>query len=168
MVKLNRNFEINPKFLSDKECEWLIEYHKKNYLKLPRDLNYSHNGTDIINISKIDHEKFRFIQSRLCHYIKEEFDYFAYPNYFELVKWPTGTSQDLHKDFDEHVFTSIIYLNNDFEGGETVVAGSKVEPWAGRMVTFRGNKLDHKVLKVTKGTRYTIPVWYLKYDSPDY
>ena len=92
----------------------------------------------------------------------------AYPNYFELVKWPTNYSQGLHKDFKEHVYTSIIYLNDDFEGGQTVVAGKKIDPYPGRMVTFKGNSLEHKVLEVTKGVRYTIPVWYLVYDEADY
>jgi len=166
-MSIKHTIQEYSKFLNKEECKWFIEYHKKNFLKLSRELNYSHNDTDIIKISNIHHEEFRYLQSRLCYHIKKDFDYLSYPNYFEIVKWGPGTFQGSHQDFDYHPFTSIIYLNDNFEGGETVVEKTKVIPKTGLMITFGGSLLNHKVLEITKGFRYTIPVWYVQYKRKD-
>ena len=83
-------------------------------------------------------------------------------NYFEIVRWPTGESQGNHIDFDYHPHTSIIYLNDNFEGGVTRVGDVFFKPKKGTLISFEGNKINHEVLKITEGVRYTIPCWYRK------
>ena len=86
----------------------------------------------------------------------------AFVNYFQIVKWPTKELQGEHKDYNYHYYTSIIYLNDNFEGGETVVEKIKIKPKQGLMVLFDGDKKTHSVNEIKKRTRYTLPCWYTK------
>ena len=70
---------------------------------------------------------------------------------------------NLHSDVaSKHtVFTSILYLNDDFEGGFTEFAdGTTVAPKKGRIVFYDGIHYWHKVTPITEGTRYTFASWY--------
>ncbi len=60
-------------------------------------------------------------------------------------------------------FSSIVYLNDDYEGGELYfTAKDKVlRPRKGMLVAFSaGYHHEHGVLKVTKGRRLTMPAFY--------
>jgi hypothetical protein len=83
----------------------------------------------------------------------------------QIYEWPTGSHMGLHSDIaSKHtVFTSILYLNDDFEGGFTEFAdGSRVAPKKGRIVLYDGIHYMHRVPEITKGTRYTFATWYRK------
>lgn len=63
------------------------------------------------------------------------------------------------KLFTNKAFTSIIYLNDDYEGGELHFPqynNFKIKPKKGTMLIFSGN-IDnmHGIKKIIKGTRYT-------------
>lgn len=62
--------------------------------------------------------------------------------------------------------SSILYLNEDFEGGEVYFPnqGVVLKPKPGMLVLFPStNKFIHSVSKVTSGARYTIPqFWSIK------
>ncbi len=84
------------------------------------------------------------------------------PNRCQIVSWPNESWQALHYDMavPSTVCTSITYLNEDFEGGQTYFEdGTIIQPKIGRMVTFDGQKYKHGVKEI-KGHRYTLPMWY--------
>lgn len=158
-------------FLTEQECKLLINLHRHvNHFPLKR----THRDTTLIDISNYiamsrlelaDSTYFEFlrhIESKINSYIKT-IDEDAYINYFECVEWPTNSEQDAHHDLDIHPWTSIIYLNDDYIGGETFVGVEdlqQVVPLKGKIITFNGNKKLHGVTKITSGTRYTVPIWY--------
>jgi leucine proline-enriched proteoglycan (leprecan) len=60
-------------------------------------------------------------------------------------------------------FSSIIYLNDDYEGGETYFPGFgvRIKPEPGLMVLFgSGPEYVHGVTKVRSGRRYTYAGWF--------
>ena len=61
----------------------------------------------------------------------------AYINYTHLTEWDAPIHQPLHTDFDEHAWTSVLYLNDNFTGGSTIVGGEYIKPKAGDMILFR-------------------------------
>jgi len=75
-----------------------------------------------------------------------------------------------HKRGGQRVFTSIFYLNDDFEGGETEFPKIPmvVKPEAGKIFTWRNMTTDGKLyedsyhagLPVTNGIKYIIVVWF--------
>lgn len=115
---------------------------------------------------------------------------YLYPLYSSIGKTSTGWGMDDHVDnYDvdtfkgdgKNMFTTVLYLNDNFEGGETVVDSSKVidqksgyahkskevseednkvtiAPKAGRLFTFPSD-IVHSVKKVTQGERYALLFW---------
>ena len=109
--------------------------------------------------NNIESDFIKLIHARISHHI-QNINKHTYINYFEIVKWKQGLNMGAHYDFDYHTYTSVIYLNDDYEGGETFIDDIKIIPTLGKIVTFKGNTSAHGVNKITKGNRYTVPVWY--------
>jgi hypothetical protein len=137
-------------FLDNEKCERLITFHKENFEKLLNNLSNYHNKTEVIQFSLLHNIDFgkQIAADITCHV--RQINTKAFINYFQIVKWPNGSYQDEHLDFPEHVLTSIIYLNDDYEGGETVVGDKIIKPEKGKIITFQGNEIKHKVNQITK------------------
>ena len=59
--------------------------------------------------------------------------------------------------------SAIVYLNDDFEGGEIVFEqhGLTIKPRPGLMLVFPSDRHHlHEVRPVTAGTRYNISIWF--------
>jgi hypothetical protein len=125
-------------FLDNEKCERLITFHKENFEKLLNNLSNYHNKTEVIQFSLLHNIDFgkQIAADITCHV--RQINTKAFINYFQIVKWPNGSYQDEHLDFPEHVLTSIIYLNDDYEGGETVVGDKIIKPEKGENNNFSG------------------------------
>lgn len=82
----------------------------------------------------------------------------------QLTVWPQGSAQPAHVDNRraETRFAAILYLNDDFTGGETFFEGIDFTgtPRAGRLIAFPGRQLRHGVRRIDTGTRYTLAMWF--------
>jgi len=142
--------------LSKKECNFLIDFYKLNEEK-------SFLFRDVYPL-RLDINNFviSFLIEKL-ESISKLFD--SKIDWFEIVKWPIGSKQDLHFDTasNKTTFSSIVYLNDNFEGGETYYKdGTIIKPILGRSLFFDGNYYKHGVKKVKKNTRYVLATWYKK------
>jgi hypothetical protein len=83
----------------------------------------------------------------------------------QLVMWPQGMEQKVHIDKRREATThaAIVYLNDDFSGGETYFPDLKdeVRPQRGLLAGFPGRALPHGVRKVEHGTRHTLALWFV-------
>ena len=87
----------------------------------------------------------------------------VFPELIQGTVWPKGSMQHLHLDDSRTTtsLTSITYLNDDFEGGETYFEnGVSVKPKKGKTVFFDGKKYKHGVNKMIQGNRYVCACWY--------
>jgi len=98
-----------------------------------------------------------------------------------LSLWLPGTDAGLHIDShpgSEHImYSTVVYLNDDYDGGEIYFPNQSLEikPSAGDMVLFPsgGHEYFHGVRPVISGKRYTIAMWhtmhqeYCPFDAPD-
>lgn len=90
-------------------------------------------------------------------------------NELHAAKWLSGSAGDYHADDSDldgndnggshNVFSTILYLNNDYEGGEVYFKNQdlmlKLDP--GTILTFKGDLNSvHKINEVLNGTRYNI------------
>jgi len=71
----------------------------------------------------------------------------------------------LHKhdhDGREHTdYNSLLYLHNDFNGGEFYTEnGIVIEPRPGRLTFFDGKSIAHGVKKIYTNHRYTVIFWW--------
>lgn len=80
------------------------------------------------------------------------------------LRYATGHSSSLHTDHayeagddQRSELTLLIYLNDDFEGGETdfPTQAERIEPQAGRAVLFR-HGTQHRGATVEHGTKYVL------------
>ena len=85
-------------------------------------------------------------------------------DWFEIVKWPSpNEGKALHVDMASAstILSSIIYLNDNYEGGHTYFAdGTTFAPVTGRAIFFDGQYYRHGVSSISKGPRYTVATWF--------
>ena len=154
-------------FLKPPECQYFIEKHSQFFNPDNDKRTFYHRATEIMNVYPFSntHTRFTYEAKKLngrLDFTMKKIDEEVMVNYFQIVRWPKNSFQEKHIDFINHCYTSIIYLNDNFEGGETVVEKRKIQPKQGLMVLFSGNHTLHGVNKIKKGNRYTIPCWYTK------
>jgi len=81
---------------------------------------------------------------------------------FRLYRYRVGEKFDWHADGafrrdngEQSVYTVLLYLSDDFEGGETLFKNTKVIPKEGSICIFEHKKL-HKGAEVRKGVKYVL------------
>jgi len=85
-----------------------------------------------------------------------------------MTSWNVGHEMPPHSDygimnrFATREYASIIYLNDDFDGGELYIPELNFEnkPKKGQLVCFQGGKLYHGVKMITRGFRLTHICWF--------
>ena len=85
-----------------------------------------------------------------------------------MTLWRIGHFMPPHSDYGKVLeytnreFASMLYLNDDFEGGELYIPELNFinKPKKGQLVFFRGGKYRHGVTKVTSGRRITSGCWF--------
>ncbi len=88
-----------------------------------------------------------------------------------IARWFVGNSQDPHADkthYPDYDIGSVIYLNNDYDGGEIYFPQHNIElrPIAGNAVAFPGDEYYmHGVREITSGSRYTLPIFWKVLDN---
>lgn len=136
-------------FITGLDCESLINLHKHSAS------HRTHRDTKIFDLQN------HWVLDLFTKTSQEYWGDSVVINYSEVVSWPVGSTQAMHVDFEYHVLTSILYLNDDFGGGRTMFNdGSFIAPKKGRVVFFTGDKLVHGVEPVFSGERWTCPTWY--------
>lgn len=82
-----------------------------------------------------------------------------------LLKYGPGGHLPAHQDqgVSTRVLSSVMYLNDNYEGGEIefVNSGVKLKPEKGSIIFFPSNFLYvHEVYPIISGFRYSMPHWY--------
>lgn len=85
-----------------------------------------------------------------------------------MTLWKSGHEMPPHSDYGglneypDREYASIIYLNDDYQGGEIYIPELKFElkPKKGQLVCFQGGKYMHGVKKILKGERLTSICWF--------
>ena len=158
-------FIILPKHVPAEVCFDMIEIYKNNEdsAEVWRNTNILRiNSESISNREELDRCK------RTVNYVNNAavsiFGRDTYIEHAEIVKWPTGSHQPYHIDNTRQstTFTSVTYLNDNFEGGETefTTENFSSKPKVGRTILFDGKNFEHGVKKITEGVRYTFALWY--------
>mgnify|MGYP003126384476 CR=1 FL=1 len=134
--------------------------------------------------NQIIHHYMNVIRVRTSMYIKETFNLgfneFVLPCNTQIVKWNIGQDMDVHTDTSRYTdgfnskaysqgdgqktpyhyrWSSLIYLNDEYEGGETIMDDDLINPEKGKLVVFDSDTL-HGVKKVGLMNRYTMPMWF--------
>ena len=150
-------------FFSEKDCDfWMYQWRKHET---------EHQNTGLESSLEILHLKSHLellpYRKELIAKLDTIMPSYVEADYQQVVLMPSGSGLGTHKDVWDIEYSSIIYLNDDYEGGETYIGlpghelnDTIVKPKTGRLVSFRGKDIPHGVNEVTQGTRFTLPAWY--------
>jgi hypothetical protein len=157
----------HKEFLLDRICDEFIDLYKR-----------SDNRKQVFNNKKVlrlydliaGEDDVKRMITFISYHIANDFPTKRlYVKNIEIVEWNEGQSMDWHRDYPFYEGTSIIFLNDDYEGGELVTANDPSDamkhtrkthfPKKGAVVSFL-NMVWHKVNPVIKGKRHTLAVWY--------
>ena len=147
---------IKDDFISFKYCaEWVDRAPKLG----PGEFSWKDRTMDVTNFRVTDRAK---------KFVTEELNLRVRCSQAQLQVWPEGSKSELHihddKGRDGIIFNSMLYLNDNFLGGEFYTKeGIIIKPRPGLFTTFNGQKIWHGVQPVTKNTRYTFIFWWQSY-----
>lgn len=150
---------ILDNILTVNECNKLINIYENN-----KDKSHSWGNPKFYPLN------FNFIKNKFTLNILNKIEFIAQMcneniiiDWAEIVKWNSDSYMNPHIDntSEKTILTSIIYLNDNYNGGETYLTeGTKIAKKIGRMVIFDGKKYEHGVNKILNNSRYTLPIWY--------
>ena len=183
-LKKNPNFRwslVKDNFITEEECELLKEhiYESCNLTSdvKPEERNkslwnkyYKSKKSNVSLYDKGDDTEFQWLVDKVWTTVKvANQDYWKYDIdglrsaiglYYNVGEEPDG---ELHSDFANGVdgnmdttfkLTALLFLNDDFEGGELEIIQGKVKPKAGSLLIFP-SFAAHRVLKFSGADRYT-------------
>ena len=157
--------QVYDRFLTPDECTNLISFYKNNKDKSVSFKLEENEGLQPrwpLNIIENEAE-FIFLQNKLNQ--KSLYVNNSVLDYVQIVKWPIGSKQFPHYDvaYEHTALASIIYLNDNFIGGETYFTdGIIFTPRQGRLILFDGQYFEHGVSNVNTNERYVVAAWYKK------
>lgn len=134
-------------FLSIKECNSVI-----------KDFNDNIKHTRVYRDTRL----LEVLYNPVCDKLNNTFKFynFSNPDNMEIVLWEKGSQMDFHYDEGGNTFAFIVYLNDEYSGGETVIDNVIIKPKTGRLVLFSNGSYLHKVNKIKSKKRYTLTGWY--------
>jgi len=177
----HRHIFTRAQVLAPEQCRALVDCFERN-----RDACATREGDafwsgrfiwqDVLPPCELDAirimQQVRFLaQTLLCQIVQLQRP--LYSDTAQLVRWHEGHELTPHADNIEpdgrpnatphRSFSSLIYLNDDYEGGETYFPGHgvRLKPQAGALVLFgAGPQYVHGVSRVARGLRYTYAGWF--------
>lgn len=172
-MEFKRFRKLIPNFLTHEECVGFIEFAEKEGFE--EALIDTKAMGQVMNKDIRDNDRHIFeardLATQLWELIKEhvpaEVDGWianGLNERFRIYRYKDGQQFKVHPDgsfkrnaHEHSKITVIIYLNEDFEGGETefVMPHEVIEPLGGTMLLFAHGQL-HKGNPVPKGTKYVL------------
>ena len=125
------------------------------------------------NVDDADYEDIKKSFERVIKKYSKEFPLFSvqHTTDFRINRYSVGGFMSNHVDNIHHSHgqqygypqvSALLYLNNDYEGGEFYVAGKMFEPERGSAIIFPSNFMfPHEAKAVTKGTRWSVVTWLM-------
>jgi predicted 2-oxoglutarate/Fe(II)-dependent dioxygenase YbiX len=188
-----KNAIIDPKFIidtvNDVDSRFLSNEHENHFTGVKAWTPWMYGDTtfnwqkffpESIHINQNDYyfNEMKSVSDALYSSLDKAFDHYSnvlYPfagkniknreQSIHLLKYEQGGHLPAHQDqgVSSRVLSSVMYLNDDYEGGEIEFknSGVKLRPEAGSIIFFPSNFLYiHEVYPITAGSRYSMPHWY--------
>lgn len=162
-------------FTSKAVCDILVSFMRQREFNCSGQLQSKFDGRTNPYMDLKDPQVKRLVNQFRFNVVveaREQYGPELWPSYTDLVYWPTGSSLDIHADncwldgkpnyCPERDYAGVLYLNTDYEGGKTYFEefDNVIEPEVGKLVLFpAGLEYRHGVTEVTRGDRYTMPIW---------
>lgn len=104
------------------------------------------------------------IVQKTKRYISEYYKQNIYTKWVEFLTMKPGSNNSQHTDIDddqEQLIAAIIYLNEEYSGGEFVFKDTVIKPKSGQLVFFKSTKFTpHLVRCVDEYDRLSISMFF--------
>lgn len=157
----NTMIKIHDNFITDEECKYWIDqspvYNKPNPKGNEDWLERNKNITFLPIVEKVrqHHKEHDGLDLEILE--------------ASLQQWADGTEAVPHVHDEKGGrsgtgYNSILYLNDDFHGGEFITPklNCSISPIPGRLIIFDGSTIEHGINPIRGNTRYTIIFWWKK------
>jgi len=171
-------YNVIDDVINKEDREVLIKFAKDN-MKNSKDDElrpwFESNNFEFLSIKDLDIRavinSYRF---KLTQLVNNTYQKIVYPVWTDLVIWNKNKEMEEHIDngyddpnnfFYHRHFSTVTYLNDDYEGGETFINDNGneilIQPKAGRvLIMLSDSRCPHGVKKVNNGIRVTLPIWF--------
>jgi predicted 2-oxoglutarate/Fe(II)-dependent dioxygenase YbiX len=170
---------IGENFLGPEDCRAIIEYTEANLDMFETHLDNDFWSKRVVNVHHVADSRIQKLMldtNRAIGQIVQSLTVGTppmYPDTIQIVRWYKGFELTPHADAenpgeDDHPFpwrdfASVLYLNDDYVGGEIhwPHKGMEIKPRPGMLAIFPGTyEFLHGVREVTEGVRYTLPSFF--------
>jgi Rps23 Pro-64 3,4-dihydroxylase Tpa1-like proline 4-hydroxylase len=150
---------------------WTYEHlHFNDQKFFPEPATLSPEDYYYAEMAEVTEKMYSSLDAAFHHYSTSVYP-FAGPNIkgredsINLLRYGQSGHLPAHQDqgVSTRVLSTVMYLNDDYDGGEIEFINSKVKikPEAGSIIFFPSNFLYvHEVHPITSGYRYSMPHWY--------
>jgi predicted 2-oxoglutarate/Fe(II)-dependent dioxygenase YbiX len=146
-------------YLTEKECKDLIWHAEK--LK-----NWFRREQNSTRYWRVVFEPTEVFSKKIKNYCRNIMGFDVNVVNVAVIKYEEGDGFPVHRDgITDSIHGKLIYninvlLNNDFEGGDVMIDGNKIDNDVGKIYHYDSRTL-HGVSKITKGIRY-LALFYLR------
>ena len=153
-------FYVEPNFITKSECGYFISLAAKPNIETR--LKYGEDNPlwpeRLIDIT--NHQ----IVNRVSDHIHKVFGVRLEIEEAQIQNWIEGSESlpHTHERWPQVGYNSLIYLNNNFEGGEFYTPNVTVKPEPGLLTLFDGSQTEHGLNKVLNNDRFTLIFWWKK------
>jgi PKHD-type hydroxylase len=184
-------YTIVSEFLTKEECNIILDFSLKNLKLVPSEIisKYSDGNIDA-NIRKSNqvffpyYKEFPFLLEKMSKLLNEHinvkgFDLDYENSQFQFTEYSTGDHFDWHRDVVGDKITDydrycsiVIQLNDEYVEGDLQIKGLEnnsltIAKGVGNLVLFLSS-IEHRVVPVKSGTRYTLVNWVKLKAKKDY
>ena len=104
------------------------------------------------------------ITNKVKGYLEDRVNIKLYHRWTQLQIWPVDSISPRHIHDDPRAgdanYTSMLYLNDDFDGGIFHTDDIQIKPVPGRLTLFNGREVYHGVSTILNKPRYCIIFWW--------
>jgi predicted 2-oxoglutarate/Fe(II)-dependent dioxygenase YbiX len=162
---MSKTILIRDNYLTPYECDQLVDLFEKTPFPKNQTDGLWYQRVKWPILSDYFHQKLIVERTKISEEFFEQKLEIDNPN---MTLWNAGHEMIPHSDygtsneFSHREYASIIYLNDDFDGGELYIPELSFEnkPKKGQLVCFQGGKLYHGVKMITRGFRLTHICWF--------
>jgi len=182
-------YTIEPNFLSKEECNEILNFSLENLTLIPSKVIYN----DIKETNKVRksnqiyypyYAKFPFLLEKMSKLLNKHinvkgFDLDYKHSEFQFTEYKIDGHFDWHKDVYGEKITNydrycslVIQLNDEYEEGNLQIKNLggeilTIEKGVGNLILFLSD-IEHRVVPVKNGVRYTIVNWIKLKQNKDY
>ncbi len=177
--------------MSSEDCKYITNFmiNSTNNDVNPDQMPWFQNNTIYYNSIKDDNVKqiIKNYREKIAKTIEEVYKEKVYPHLTTIVLWKPGQKMGRHHDqgnpgeigFEMRDYTSILYLNDNYKGGNTFIRNDDIAddrwrrepnanfndyisiPEEGTSIIFYGGDINaHGVEKIEEGLRVAMTTWY--------